>query len=135
MNGEAEITPVPFVLAPTPAQLGKAPLQRRQSQGNILPLSFTPVSGAPTLPEESEASVSSASEEMQKCRLTRENQTVPEIVTTTPEPTDENDLQNEEEKMETDKEDSTYLLVPGAQKGFFKKNVEDGMDRLGDGNY
>ncbi|KAL0275511.1 UNVERIFIED_CONTAM: hypothetical protein PYX00_003340 [Menopon gallinae] len=86
---ESEVEGQAFVLAPTPAQLGKAPLQRRQSQalGGI-----------------------------KSCYTSKD---VSEPLT-------------EASQME-EKEESDVPGTPGSatsKKSFFKKNVEDGMDRV-----
>uniref|UniRef100_A0A2S2P1Z1 Putative transcription factor capicua n=2 Tax=Schizaphis graminum TaxID=13262 RepID=A0A2S2P1Z1_SCHGA len=71
----------PFVLAPTPAQLGKAPLQRRQSM-----VSSSQDSLPNSLPDKDSDLVEDATDE------------VP--------------------------------VSPSAKRSFFKKNIEDGMDRV-----
>ncbi|XP_050532472.1 putative transcription factor capicua isoform X5 [Daktulosphaira vitifoliae] len=80
-NTRNDIEDKPFVLAPTPAQLGKAPLQRRQSM-----VSSSQDSMANSLPEK------------------------------------------DSEMVEEMNEDT--LESPSAKRSFFKKNVEDGMNRV-----
>ncbi|XP_049805556.1 uncharacterized protein LOC126248540 [Schistocerca nitens] len=82
-----------FILAPTPAQLGRAPLQRRQSMA----VSTCIISNVADSVVVSQASVSeevSSSEAM----LPQQQTTIPSS--------------------------------PSTKKSFFKKNVEDGMDRV-----
>ncbi|XP_011703161.1 PREDICTED: protein capicua homolog isoform X4 [Wasmannia auropunctata] len=88
----------PFMLAPTPAQLGRAPLQRRQS------MAMPPVS---TAGDHAPMTTS------QHC----DNR--PQINTSQTEQTQQNLIE------------SHTSPSPSAKKGsFFKKNVEDGMDRV-----
>ncbi|XP_011878026.1 PREDICTED: putative transcription factor capicua isoform X4 [Vollenhovia emeryi] len=88
----------PFMLAPTPAQLGRAPLQRRQSMA--MPPASTAGDHGPT-PQHCDnrphINISQMAEQTQQQNLT-ESHTSPS---------------------------------PSTKKGsFFKKNVEDGMDRV-----
>lgn len=124
----------PFVLAPTPAQLGKAPLQRRQSQGNCLPLplSFTPVIGAHVIEKKDsmkpcEEAPSNETAEKSEDKLIKETEnTTP--VEANPEPlTIRIDLAPDEN--EDGKEDESASQLTPTPKSFFKKNVEDGMDK------
>nr|XP_012147638.1 PREDICTED: protein capicua homolog isoform X2 [Megachile rotundata] len=89
----------PFMLAPTPAQLGRAPLQRRQSMampptsnaGDHGPLTSQHCDNRP------QTSISQATEQMQQQNFS----------------------------------ESHASPSPSTKKGsFFKKNVEDGMDRV-----
>ncbi|KAG7206273.1 hypothetical protein KM043_003656 [Ampulex compressa] len=89
----------PFMLAPTPAQLGRAPLQRRQS------MAMPPTSSAGD-----HGPLSS-----QHC----DNR--PQTNTT----------QTTEQTQQQNFSESHALPSPSTKKGsFFKKNVEDGMDRV-----
>jgi hypothetical protein len=157
----------PFVLAPTPAQLGKAPLQRRQSQGNCIPVSM----------QQSPLSVSfGATSFMEPCKDTERNEGDKSTTTNTSmeersadermevdedqklnsgmsseveersgeaEPTQmdddgsgelticEQDTEQEPEERKVEDEgirDSESAAVAGL-KGFFKKIVEDGMEK------
>ncbi|XP_012530902.1 putative transcription factor capicua isoform X3 [Monomorium pharaonis] len=90
----------PFMLAPTPAQLGRAPLQRRQSMA-MPPASTAGDHGPMATPQHCDnrpqTSTSQMTEQTQQQNLT-ESHTSPS---------------------------------PSTKKGsFFKKNVEDGMDRV-----
>uniref|UniRef100_A0A2S2R6V4 Putative transcription factor capicua n=1 Tax=Sipha flava TaxID=143950 RepID=A0A2S2R6V4_9HEMI len=76
-----DIDEKPFVLAPTPAQLGKAPLQRRQSM------------------------VSSSQDSLP------------------------NSLPDKDPDISEDVADEVPIS-PSAKRSFFKKNIEDGMDRV-----
>ncbi|XP_011629642.1 putative transcription factor capicua isoform X2 [Pogonomyrmex barbatus] len=97
-----DVTPSkgPFMLAPTPAQLGRAPLQRRQSMA--MPPASTagdhgPVASSQHCDNRPQINTSQTTEQMQQQNLT-ESHTSPS---------------------------------PCTKKGsFFKKNVEDGMDRV-----
>jgi len=81
----------PFVLAPTPAQLGKAPLQRRKasttSEGSLS--NSGPLTGGQILDNQDRDSVP-------------------------PSPSGST---------------GSVPVSPASKKSFFKKNVEDGMDR------
>lgn len=88
-----------FKLAPTPAQLGRAPLQRRQSMGNFIYTKFStqliifPALGVPT-------STSTVTTDCSSVRIAEH------VITIEP-----------------------PMISPSTKKSFFKKNVEDGMDR------
>lgn len=122
----------PFVLAPTPAQLGKAPLQRRQSQGNCLPLSFTPVLGPHTT--EKKENENKQEEDIQKddtqehegCESQENVQVFPPEIKHEP-LTIKIDFAPDENE-EGKEGDISSQLTP-TPKSFFKKNVEDGMDK------
>lgn len=94
INSEADKE---FKLAPTPAQLGKAPLQRRQSMGKCALL-------------------------MHLYRVTFHLINSAVNSTTT--------VQNPENEVNASNEDNAGLVSPANKKSFFKKNVEDGMDRF-----
>ncbi|XP_011053409.1 PREDICTED: putative transcription factor capicua isoform X2 [Acromyrmex echinatior] len=89
----------PFMLAPTPAQLGRAPLQRRQS---MVPPASTAGDHGPMVTS-------------QHC----DNR--PQI----------NTSQTTEQTQQQNFTESHTSPSPSTKKGsFFKKNVEDGMDRV-----
>ncbi|XP_026824235.1 protein capicua homolog isoform X2 [Ooceraea biroi] len=90
----------PFMLAPTPAQLGRAPLQRRQSMA---------------MPPASTAGDHGPMATSQHC------DTRPQL----------NTLQTAEQAQQQNLVESHTSPSPSTKKGsFFKKNVEDGMDRV-----
>ncbi|VVC31795.1 Hypothetical protein CINCED_3A006117 [Cinara cedri] len=76
-----EIEEKPFILAPTPAQLGKAPLQRRQSM------------------------VSTSQDSLSNSLLDKDSEIIDDVADDVP-------------------------ISPSAKRSFFKKNIEDGMDRV-----
>lgn len=129
----------PFVLAPTPAQLGKAPLQRRQSQGNCLPLSFTPVIGSHVAENKREETKDSESptkvelkinelepvEKMEEGKVALE---IPKLQIDPPPLTIKVDFAPDELPEGQECQLSASQLTP-TPKSFFKKNVEDGMDK------
>ncbi|XP_066597113.1 protein capicua homolog isoform X2 [Prorops nasuta] len=89
----------PFMLAPTPAQLGRAPLQRRQSMA---------------MPPTSNAGDHSALSSQHSDNRTQANP-----------------LQNSETVSQQNLSDVHASPSPSTKRGsFFKKNVEDGMDRV-----
>ena len=103
-----------FVLAPTPAQLGKAPLQRRQSQGNCVPLT-------PTFENDSK-------QELPEIKVTTENDY--DVIEGEENNSEANLAEIDDEKSEIreqsfDEKDSGN----SPEKFFFKKNIEDGMDK------
>ncbi|CAL8111280.1 unnamed protein product [Orchesella dallaii] len=131
----------PFVLAPTPAQLGKAPLQRRQSQGNCLPLSFTPVIGSHVVEKKDSqtANVVESPNETEPEKMEIEFKEVEVennanvINQRNPEPlTIKIDFAPDEDNIEHDevKECISASQLTPTPKSFFKKNVEDGMDKV-----
>ncbi|XP_033211435.1 protein capicua homolog isoform X4 [Belonocnema kinseyi] len=90
----------PFMLAPTPAQLGRAPLQRRQSMVAMPPTSSAGDHGLLTSQRSDNRSLTSSS-------------------------------QNSDQSPQQSMSESLPSPSPSAKKGsFFKKNVEDGMDRV-----
>ncbi|XP_034252748.1 protein capicua homolog isoform X2 [Thrips palmi] len=91
-----------FVLAPTPAQLGKAPLQRRQSM-------VVPTSSNSNAPNEVPSSTS----------LT--NNQIPSVLENLNKPSESSSIVNTP---------SSALPSPASKKNFFRKTVEDGMDRV-----
>nr|XP_050864104.1 protein capicua homolog isoform X2 [Vespula vulgaris] len=91
----------PFMLAPTPAQLGRAPLQRRQ----LMAMPSTTNTGEHGL---------SVSQQ-------RSDQSRPQG----------NSSQSSESMQQQNMSESRTSPSPSTKKGsFFKKNVEDGMDRV-----
>lgn len=117
-----------FVLAPTPAQLGKAPLQRRQSQSSLtLSMSSASELMDVDIKQESSEDVTrgDAMEEEDNPPAKSEHETVqitiehvePEMNPSTP-------CTQETEKHENEECHETSILKP-----FFKKNVEDGMEK------
>jgi len=82
---------------------------------------------AMTTPE-NDSSSSPVLSESQMHETHGESRVIPDIIATEPDPTDDKDLQMHEE-LELEKDENTHLFVPGVQKGFFKKNIEDGMDK------
>ncbi|XP_053974370.1 putative transcription factor capicua isoform X6 [Hylaeus anthracinus] len=99
-NNDIGPTKGPFMLAPTPAQLGRAPLQRRQSMA-MPPTSNAGDHGPLTsqhCDNRTQTNTSQATEQMQQQQNFSESHASPS---------------------------------PSTKKGsFFKKNVEDGMDRV-----
>jgi len=139
----------PFVLAPTPAQLGKAPLQRRQSQGNCIPLGFGQATGvsvpnplrteskehdvqekiedvnislAEPAPSEKRASESEfrAGDQSLECEDGSGELTICE--------TGDDSLQIKDQTDEEGHKEGESECNLGL-KGFFKKSVEDGMEK------
>ncbi|XP_050430424.1 putative transcription factor capicua isoform X2 [Adelges cooleyi] len=80
-NIKNDVEEKPFVLAPTPAQLGKAPLQRRQSM------------------------VSSSQDSLPSSLPDKDSELLEDVTEDIPE-------------------------SPSTKRSFFKKNIEDGMDRV-----
>ncbi|XP_021963990.1 mucin-4 isoform X2 [Folsomia candida] len=127
-SGGTEAKPL-FVLAPTPAQLGKAPLQRRQSQSSLtLSMSSASELMDVDIKQESSEDVTrgDAMEEEDNPPAKSEHETVqitiehvePEMNPSTP-------CTQETEKHENEECHETSILKP-----FFKKNVEDGMEKV-----
>jgi len=136
-----------FVLAPTPAQLGKAPLQRRQSQGNCLPLSFQTANGTNVSKDDNSENADGQKtegdeEEEEEIKMEVDE----EIVSTNTEQIDQEQITenttpcsnevNSEQEVEIPSHEHSFedkdglgQNTPGHQKSFFKKNIEDGMDR------
>ncbi|XP_015429475.1 PREDICTED: putative transcription factor capicua isoform X2 [Dufourea novaeangliae] len=93
----------PFMLAPTPAQLGRAPLQRRQSMA-MPPTSNAGDHGPLTSQHCDNRPQMNASQTVEQMQQQQQQQNFPE---------------------------SHASPSPSTKKGsFFKKNVEDGMDRV-----
>lgn len=90
-----------FKLAPTPAQLGKAPLQRRQSMGKSCLYSVW---------FESNTAVSAVFGSNNP-QLGQDNSPLPTPTTL------------------SDDNPNELLVSPLTKKSFFKRNIEDGMDR------
>lgn len=144
----------PFVLAPTPAQLGKAPLQRRQSQGNCIPPSvFAVETDDPTslsidekpaedkmdfdddesqglvIKTEDEDEGKSTDDDAENEQQVDKKPDEP-VSAVRPEPTIVVTADSPEGKaveVEVDEKEVHDGLV--GQKSFFKKNIEDGMDK------
>ncbi|ODM91783.1 Protein capicua [Orchesella cincta] len=126
----------PFVLAPTPAQLGKAPLQRRQSQGNCLPLSFTPVIGSHVVEKKDNQTGNDAESPNENDSDRMEvDSNEPEVINISnqrnAEPlTIKIDFAPDEEHEEIKECQLSASQLTPTPKSFFKKNVEDGMDKV-----
>ncbi|KAG8236141.1 hypothetical protein J437_LFUL001595 [Ladona fulva] len=108
-----------FILAPTPAQLGRAPLQRRQSLANPSPASHSPAfpSGGNIPPSSSiTADVSSNNENQSE-----ENANSSSL---------QNPRQQQQQQQQSQQTQQQPQASPSSKKSFFKKNVEDGMDRV-----
>lgn len=143
MQQTATDTGKPFVLAPTPAQLGKAPLQRRQSQSSLC-LSTSSAnelmdtdskqdSSQDVADMEVETSVPMATAEDDKLMVVDEN-TDTEIEKKEPEKllvveTEAVDHPEQEDKKDDIKQEYEATPEPSNFKLFFKKNVEDGMEK------
>lgn len=89
-----------FKLAPTPAQLGKAPLQRRQSLGTYL------------------INISIPQKMLRTKYFTAVMSSSTQMTTETVPVSNADDSQSE-----------SALISPSTKKSFFKKNIEDGMDK------
>ncbi|XP_063980469.1 protein capicua homolog isoform X3 [Diachasmimorpha longicaudata] len=108
----------PFMLAPTPAQLGRAPLQRRQSlaypptsnagdQGNSQHFDTRPSTNPPIVEQQQQPQQQQQQSQQQPQQSQQQQQ--PQVKLAEPQ----------------------ALPSPMTKKGsFFKKNVEDGMDRV-----
>lgn len=126
------VSTAPFVLAPTPAQLGKAPLQRRQSQGNCLPLSFNnPLVGSQSTEvkeEEQSPNRTNSPSEMEIDESLQE-----EASHSSPIESQVQAVNSEEIEIVEKSEDDLKEVGPdvgnSSFKCFFKKNVEDGMEK------
>lgn len=92
-----------FKLAPTPAQLGKAPLQRRQSMGKTLDLMLPTCQSLSIFPAPT---------------TSNNNNSQPSSEPTTPLPPP-NNVNSQ----------SDCLISPVTKKSLFKRNKEDGMDK------
>lgn len=123
----------PFVLAPTPAQLGKAPLQRRQSQGNCLPLSFTPVIGSHLAEKKEDVSESESptkeDDEPAQMEVQQEDTTAVDNEPQTPKEQTQLTIKVDFAPDEGDEGMECPSQLTPTPKSFFKKNVEDGMDK------
>ncbi|RZF39984.1 hypothetical protein LSTR_LSTR002387 [Laodelphax striatellus] len=122
-----------FVLAPTPAQLGKAPLQRRQSQSVQLATSSSSCSNSSTNSQPLSTSAFSAgcgapgSANSSSHSSAGSQPATPNCKNATPSSAASNQLQPPDEEMAGD---GGVPSSPSMKKTFFKKNVEDGMDRV-----
>ncbi|KAI5700236.1 hypothetical protein M8J75_016407 [Diaphorina citri] len=102
-----------FILAPTPAQLGKAPLQRRQSMGvNV-----------------NSPSNSNSNESYQRSSAITEAPTKKDEAADQGEGYEE---ATEHTELKADEEMcwDSFESSPMNKKSFFKKNIEDGMDKV-----
>ncbi|GLH00711.1 Protein pangolin, isoform J [Gryllus bimaculatus] len=95
----------PFVLAPTPAQLGRAPLQRRQSMA-VSSSVISSVSDS-IVSSQSGGNTSNSAVCMEEVRADGSTNTTP-----------------------LGPPSATVPSSPSTKKSFFKKNIEDGMDRV-----
>uniref|UniRef100_A0A8D8SJ48 Uncharacterized protein n=1 Tax=Cacopsylla melanoneura TaxID=428564 RepID=A0A8D8SJ48_9HEMI len=116
-----------FILAPTPAQLGKAPLQRRQSMGvNV---------NSPNNSNSNESyqrSTSTVSSDKKDSTGSNNNEPPDEATSKYNEGTSESH-NTSELSVKTDEEmcwEDGMLSSPMNKKSFFKKNIEDGMDKV-----
>jgi len=121
-------------LAPTPAQLGRAPLQRRQSMGvKVASLGLQPnpsEDGQPATPTVNQAISQPMTPQSAPPTISNAKPLTPIVTPSSTQPATPSTAQAPEESAEDGEAAGAPLPSPASKKHLFKRTVGDGMDKV-----